>query len=285
MHPTLTQVPPSPHLVPIPDGFTKSRQATLCPSLAASLAHARPPEPPPITTRSYSYWCSPSLSYDETPAIVAAEEATPPVLEFERGPSSPAVAYGFLAKGVVPPLLLPLLPRRAARPDDKGGSGVSRGGAGTPPPFLRWTFFILTVGGRRTCDIPEGPRVKKTRHQSSKNLKQENVWEHATYLAAEVKSAYNGSRESIVHAVCLGSRTNQTSGSRYSEILVSGERNVSLGRQAPHHENHFRITDMDLPNLTPPHISTSSTPDPTLPRPASLSLSPSLVATFCKPRR
>ena len=144
MHPTLTQVPPSPHLVPIPDGLTKSRQATFCPSLAASLAHASPPEPPPITTKSYSYWCSRSLLSGETPAVVAAE-ATPPVLGFEKGPPFPTLAVA-LAAAVVPPLLPLLLPRRAARPGDTGGSEVSRGGEGTLP-FLRWASFILTVEG------------------------------------------------------------------------------------------------------------------------------------------
>lgn len=61
MQPTFTQVPPKPHLLPIAEGFTKSRQATFFPSLAASFAHANPPDPPPITTKSYSY------SEEETP--------------------------------------------------------------------------------------------------------------------------------------------------------------------------------------------------------------------------
>jgi len=54
MHPTLTQVPPSPHLVPTGDGLTKSATPTLAPKSAASLAAARPPDPPPITKKSYS---------------------------------------------------------------------------------------------------------------------------------------------------------------------------------------------------------------------------------------
>lgn len=52
MQPTFTQVPPKPHLLPITEGLTKSRQATFFPSLAASFAHANPPDPPPITTKS-----------------------------------------------------------------------------------------------------------------------------------------------------------------------------------------------------------------------------------------
>lgn len=41
-----------PHLVPIGVGLTKSKQATLAPLATASLAHAKPPEPPPITIKS-----------------------------------------------------------------------------------------------------------------------------------------------------------------------------------------------------------------------------------------
>eukprot|EP00900_Chrysochromulina_parva_P022468 jgi/Chrpa1/4855/Chrysochromulina_OHIO_Genome00010223-RA len=52
MQPTLTQVPPSPHVVPASDGFTKSQTATFLPYLAAALLAARPPEPPPMTSRS-----------------------------------------------------------------------------------------------------------------------------------------------------------------------------------------------------------------------------------------
>lgn len=52
IHPTLTQVPPKPHLVPRGDGVTKSSTATLAPKFTASLAHASPPDPPPITTKS-----------------------------------------------------------------------------------------------------------------------------------------------------------------------------------------------------------------------------------------
>jgi hypothetical protein len=54
IHPTFTHVPPKPHLVPCGDGFTKSRTATLAPCNAASFAQANPPDPPPITTKSYS---------------------------------------------------------------------------------------------------------------------------------------------------------------------------------------------------------------------------------------
>lgn len=52
MHPTFTQVPPSPHLVPGGDGLTKSASPTLAPSAAAARAHESPPDPPPITNRS-----------------------------------------------------------------------------------------------------------------------------------------------------------------------------------------------------------------------------------------
>lgn len=54
IQPTLTQVPPKPHLVPCGDGLTKSSTATLAPCNAASLAQAKPPDPPPMTTKSYS---------------------------------------------------------------------------------------------------------------------------------------------------------------------------------------------------------------------------------------
>lgn len=53
-------MPPNPHLVPKGDGFTKSAKATLAPNFAAYLAQARPPEPPPITNKSYS--CSTSIN-------------------------------------------------------------------------------------------------------------------------------------------------------------------------------------------------------------------------------
>lgn len=56
MHPTLTQVPPIPQVVPLSDGITKSKTTTFFPKLVASLAHANPPDPPPITKRSKSYW-------------------------------------------------------------------------------------------------------------------------------------------------------------------------------------------------------------------------------------
>mmetsp|Transcript_25332 Transcript_25332/g.59287 ORF Transcript_25332/g.59287 Transcript_25332/m.59287 type:complete len:243 (+) Transcript_25332:856-1584(+) len=52
IHPTLTQVPPRPHLVPAGLGLTKSSTATLAPNAEASLEAASPPDPPPITTRS-----------------------------------------------------------------------------------------------------------------------------------------------------------------------------------------------------------------------------------------
>ena len=48
-HPTLTQVPPRPQVVPCGVGLTKSQTATFLPYLAAALEQARPPEPPPIT--------------------------------------------------------------------------------------------------------------------------------------------------------------------------------------------------------------------------------------------
>ena len=49
IHPTLTHVPPIPHLVPSGDGLTKSARPTFAPYDAAVRAAARPPEPPPIT--------------------------------------------------------------------------------------------------------------------------------------------------------------------------------------------------------------------------------------------
>ena len=52
MQPTLTQVPPSPQLLPAGLGFTKSHTATFLPSMAASLLADRPPDPPPITMMS-----------------------------------------------------------------------------------------------------------------------------------------------------------------------------------------------------------------------------------------
>lgn len=52
MHPTLTQVPPRPQVVPTGEGLTKSASATLAPILAAHLAADIPPEPPPMTKRS-----------------------------------------------------------------------------------------------------------------------------------------------------------------------------------------------------------------------------------------
>lgn len=54
IHPTLTQVPPSPHFVPCGEGVTQSSTATRAPCSTASFAHASPPDPPPITARSQS---------------------------------------------------------------------------------------------------------------------------------------------------------------------------------------------------------------------------------------
>ena len=54
MQPTLTQVPPRPQVVPTGLGLTKSARATFLPRVAAHLAAETPPEPPPITKRSYS---------------------------------------------------------------------------------------------------------------------------------------------------------------------------------------------------------------------------------------
>ena len=54
MHPTFIQVPPSPHFVPYGDGFTKSASPTFAPASAAYFAAESPPDPPPITKRSYS---------------------------------------------------------------------------------------------------------------------------------------------------------------------------------------------------------------------------------------
>jgi hypothetical protein len=53
MHPTLTHVPPKPHLVPIGEGLTKSAKPTFTQELAAHLAAESPPEPPPIIKMSY----------------------------------------------------------------------------------------------------------------------------------------------------------------------------------------------------------------------------------------
>jgi len=52
MQPTLTQVPPRPHLVPEGVGVTKSATATFLPAREACLAADIPPEPPPMTKRS-----------------------------------------------------------------------------------------------------------------------------------------------------------------------------------------------------------------------------------------
>lgn len=54
IQPTLTQVPPRPHLEPAGEGFTKSNKQTRNSGLivTASLAHAKPPEPPPMTIKS-----------------------------------------------------------------------------------------------------------------------------------------------------------------------------------------------------------------------------------------
>jgi len=54
MQPTLTQVPPRPHLVPVEDGFTKSANATLIFGDLTYRAHAIPPDPPPIIKTSKS---------------------------------------------------------------------------------------------------------------------------------------------------------------------------------------------------------------------------------------
>lgn len=45
-------LPPNPQLVPYGDGFTKSINVTRFPRSAASWEHAKPADPPPITTRS-----------------------------------------------------------------------------------------------------------------------------------------------------------------------------------------------------------------------------------------
>lgn len=52
MQPTLTQVPPRPHVEPTGDGLTKSARATFAPYYTAHLAAEIPPEPPPITNKS-----------------------------------------------------------------------------------------------------------------------------------------------------------------------------------------------------------------------------------------
>jgi len=57
MHPTLTQVPPRPHLVPWGEGLTKSARPTLAPLAAAAEAAESPPDPPPITKKSYVNSC------------------------------------------------------------------------------------------------------------------------------------------------------------------------------------------------------------------------------------
>lgn len=82
MHPTLTQVPPRPHVVPGGDGLTKSKQATLRPSLEASFAQERPPEPPPMTTRSKSY--SDSLGAKSLPLARRSSVVSDPPGQKER---------------------------------------------------------------------------------------------------------------------------------------------------------------------------------------------------------
>jgi len=52
MQPTLTHVPPRPHLVPEGVGLTKSAIATFLPAREECLAAETPPDPPPITNRS-----------------------------------------------------------------------------------------------------------------------------------------------------------------------------------------------------------------------------------------
>jgi hypothetical protein len=46
-------VPPTPQVVPMGVGLTKSARPTFLPILAAALDAAWPPDPPPITKRSY----------------------------------------------------------------------------------------------------------------------------------------------------------------------------------------------------------------------------------------
>ena len=50
------KIPPKPHFVPAGDGLTKSANPTLAPLAAAALAHAKPPDPPPMTKKSYVYY-------------------------------------------------------------------------------------------------------------------------------------------------------------------------------------------------------------------------------------
>mmetsp|Transcript_80966 Transcript_80966/g.175013 ORF Transcript_80966/g.175013 Transcript_80966/m.175013 type:complete len:253 (+) Transcript_80966:1007-1765(+) len=62
MQPTFTQVPPKPQVVPCVEGFTKSATPTFSHPVAAYLAQAIPPEPPPITNTSKSYSSSSAIS-------------------------------------------------------------------------------------------------------------------------------------------------------------------------------------------------------------------------------
>lgn len=57
MQPTFTHVPPKPQDVPFGEGLTKSAKPTLAPLEAAAEAADSPPEPPPITKKSYLNYC------------------------------------------------------------------------------------------------------------------------------------------------------------------------------------------------------------------------------------
>jgi len=50
-------------VVPFSDGITKSKTTTFFPKFVASLAHAKPPDPPPITKRSKSYWLPEKITF------------------------------------------------------------------------------------------------------------------------------------------------------------------------------------------------------------------------------
>jgi hypothetical protein len=57
-------IPPKPQVVPIGEGFTKSANATFIPKVAAFLAEANPPEPPPFNLRIVNKYRSRSSHID-----------------------------------------------------------------------------------------------------------------------------------------------------------------------------------------------------------------------------
>ena len=78
MQPTFTHVPPSPYVVPRGDGVTKSNNATEWPSAAASFAQLIPPEPPPMTIKSYDEGYTGSVSNDKAFKSKSDSNGAPP---------------------------------------------------------------------------------------------------------------------------------------------------------------------------------------------------------------